>query len=56
MNLWAIDKFTGRYPPLHVAWNLLWLIPLYISGFLFVAFVFCQSGPRRARQAWEAIL
>jgi hypothetical protein len=54
MNIWRVDMWTGKFPPLRVAWNALWWVPIMVSRCLFVALIFCQSGPENAIRAWEA--
>jgi hypothetical protein len=44
MNIWKINTATGRYPFLRIMWNMLWAIPAYMAGAVFIFSVLMQSG------------
>lgn len=50
---WFPDRFTGRYPPLRVVWNILTAVPLYISIVVAVVFVFLHRGLDVAKYFWR---
>ena len=53
---WKDDPYTGNFPLSRVIWNLLWIIPVYITCALFVITVFCKGGVSDAKEAWYKTL
>ena len=49
MQLWTASRKTGRYPPLRVAWHILWLVPVMLTGAVFLLVVLLAYGMDAAR-------